>query len=59
MPLEGEGTGTYHLECSITLTECNSGTTKLPFGVSTIIEMKYLTTTTDNTGTFVIQNTPR
>jgi len=41
----------------ISLTECNSGTIqKLPFRVNTLIELKNVTTTYDNTGTLLSWN---
>jgi hypothetical protein len=41
------------------LTECNSGTKQWPFVANTMIELKNLTTKSDNTGTFVSWNIRR
>ena len=44
----------------MSLSECNSGTIqKSQFGVDTRIELKNITTASDNTGTLVCWNTPR
>ena len=44
----------------MSVTECNSDTTqKLPFGVSTTVQLQNVRNTSDITGTLVSWNTPR
>jgi len=54
--IKDERDGTHSTHREISLTESNTGTTqKSPRAVNTMIELKNVTATSDNTG----QNTPR